>query len=488
MYVHLLRSELLLSDVIVAPATIDVLPDIALLDIFDFYLYEEQIEAWHTLVHVCQKWRNVIFGSPHRLDLRLHCKARSPVREMLDVWPLLPIAVWSNGHRIWGMDNVIAALEHNDRICEIGLFDIPTSQLEKVLEAMTQPFPALTRLHLRSRHETAPVDPNLFLGGSAERLQTLWLNCIPFPELPKLLLTAPHLVDLDLRRIPHSGYISPEEMVTGLSVLTRLERLLIGFESPRSRPDQRSQRHGLPPPTRALLPVLTKLCLFGVSEYLEDLVAQIDAPLLNKLAITFFNRLIFHTPQLARFISRTPKLEAQDEARVAFSDWDVSVTLPHPSDGALELGVSCRQSEWQLSSLAQVCSVSFPRALIPVVEHLFIFEDGFPRLRWQDDIENSQWLELFHSFTAVKYLYISSEFTPRIAPTLQELVIEKVIEVLPALQSLFLEGPSPSGPVQEYIGQFVAARQLAGHPIAVSRWERKSHPPLETAKLNWASE
>ena len=153
------------------------------------------------------------------------------------------------------------------------------------------------------------------------------------------------------------------------------------------------------------------------------------------------------------------------------------------------MGVSCRQSEWQLSSLAQVCSVSFPRALIPAVEHLFIFEDGFPRLRWQDDIENSQWLELFHSFTAVKYLYISSEFTPRVAPTLQELVTEKVIEVLPALQSLFFEEPSPSGPVQEYVGQFVAARQLAGHPIAVSRWERKySHPPLETAKLNWASE
>jgi len=47
-----------------------------------------------------------------------------------------------------------------------------------------------------------------------------------------------------------------------------------------------------------------------------------------------------------------------------------------------------------------------------------------------------------------------------------------VIEVLPALQSLFLEEFLPSEPVQEAIGKFVAARQLAGHPIIVSHWDR----------------
>ena len=71
----------------------------------------------------------------------------------------------------------------------------------------------------------------------------------------------------------------------------------------------------------------------------------------------------------------------------------------------------------------------------------------------------------------MKDFYLYSEFTPRIAPTLQELVGERVTDVLPALKNLFLEEPLPSGPVQERIGQFVAARQLAGHPIAVSRWE-----------------
>ena len=36
----------------VGRVTIDMLPEIALLDIFDFYGHE--IDAWHTLVHVCR--------------------------------------------------------------------------------------------------------------------------------------------------------------------------------------------------------------------------------------------------------------------------------------------------------------------------------------------------------------------------------------------------------------------------------------------------
>jgi len=107
------------------------------------------------------------------------------------------------------------------------------------------------------------------------------------------------------------------------------------------------------------------------------------------------------------------------------------------------------------------------------VEHLYILESGFSRLRRQYDIESSQWLELLHIFNAVKDLYISRECAPRFAPALQELVGERVTEVLPALQTLFLEEPLSSGPVQETIRQFITARRLASHPIAVSLWERK---------------
>ena len=211
----------------------------------------------------------------------------------------------------------------------------------------------------------------------------------------------------------------------------------------------------------------------GATEYLEDLVAQIDAPLLYELDMAFFHQLIFDTPQLAQFISRNSrrqKDEAPNEARVIFSDSRVIVSLPEPFSYGLELGISCRYSDWQLSALAQVCSSSFPRSFIPTVEHLYIIEDGSFQPRWQDDIENSQWLELLHPFTAVKHLFLSQKVTPRIAPALQELVGERANEVLPALQSISLEGLDPSGVVPEKVGQFVTARHHSSHPIAVTPW------------------
>jgi hypothetical protein len=51
-------------------------------------------------------------------------------------------------------------------------------------------------------------------------------------ELPKLLLSPTHLVDLRLSNIPHSGYISSEAMVTYLSALASREEISPEFQSP----------------------------------------------------------------------------------------------------------------------------------------------------------------------------------------------------------------------------------------------------------------
>ena len=71
----------------------------------------------------------------------------------------------------------------------------------------------------------------------------------------------------------------------------------------------------------------------------------------------------------------------------------------------------------------------------------------------------------------MKNLYICKTFAPHIVPALQELVGVRTTEVLPTLQNIFLEELQASGHVLEGIQQFVAARQVTGHPIAVSRWD-----------------
>ena len=71
----------------------------------------------------------------------------------------------------------------------------------------------------------------------------------------------------------------------------------------------------------------------------------------------------------------------------------------------------------------------------------------------------------------VKDLYLSKEFAPGIAAALQELVGGRT-EVFPSLENIFVEGLELSGSFQENIGQFVAARQLSDHPIAISDWNK----------------
>jgi len=213
----------------------------------------------------------------------------------------------------------------------------------------------------------------------------------------------------------------------------------------------------------------------GVSEYPEDLVSRINAPQLGQLSITFFHQLIFDTPQLTQFIGRIATLRAhhQPQVRLVFSKRDAHVVFPRALGGVFRIGISCIQSDWQLSALAQLCTSSFPQILIPTVEHLYIVEKTFFGPRWQDDIENSQWLEILHPFTAVKDLYLSKELAPRVAPSLQELVGGRVTESLPALQCLHLqEGYRESQPIDNAIDVFVGARLRANHPMAISHWRR----------------
>jgi hypothetical protein len=53
--------------------TVDILPEDVLLEIFDCHMAEAneagENEEWEILVHVCQKWRYVVFRSPLRLNL-----------------------------------------------------------------------------------------------------------------------------------------------------------------------------------------------------------------------------------------------------------------------------------------------------------------------------------------------------------------------------------------------------------------------------------
>ena len=421
---------------------------------------------WHRLVHVCLRWRSVVFISPNFLDLRLVCHPRTRL-DLLDIWPPLPIVIRNVVHTPTAEDyDIDAAIVHRNRVCEIYYLYVSASQLQRLASAMQDQFPALT--HLKAvfngvyshNYPSLPTLPDGFLVGTAPRLQFLELRSIAFPTLPKLLLSVTDLVYLSLSRIPHSGYISPEAIATGLAVLTKLKYLNIEFESLLSRPDQES-RH-IPPPTRTVLPALTSFRFQGVSAYLEGLMARIDAPLLDSILITFVHQRILDSPQLTQFMRRTARLQTLNEAYMYFDSSRIQIKSS-PSGGEPWLVISYKYYDWKLPSLAQVITSTFHSFY--KVEHLYICRSEYLS---SYGIANLPWLEIFYPFTTVKNLYVCKEFAQCISLALQELVGERRINVFPSLECLVLEEFWPSGPVQEGIGKLVAARQLLGNPLAVS--------------------
>ena len=137
-------------------------------------------------------------------------------------------------------------------------------------------------------------------------------------------------------------------------MLPRLESLELDFQHPRSRA-HRASRH--PPPfTRVVFPNF--LDSSGDTEYLGDILSQIETPALNRSYFCFFNQLVFNTPLLGHFIRRTERFTTIHTARVEFFSWAVRVTfwgrlegeMVHHQRQAL-LKIPCKPLDWELSVL-----------------------------------------------------------------------------------------------------------------------------------------
>jgi len=459
--------------------TIDILPDDVLLEIFHFYLVSRRSAGWRGLVQVCQRWRNLVFGSPLHLGVKLPCAARTSLGETLDVWPALPISVDQHLCSMLSQvecENLLAILELHQRVCEIDRTAVSNEHLEQVGQTMQKPFPALTKLLLESSSPPPLVLPNSFLGGSAPRLRVLELKHIPCPALPNLLMSTTDLRHLYLSSIPLSSYIPSQVMVTCLSQMTRLKTLAIEFYSSRSRPSQTSSPS--PPSTPTVLPALTYLRFHGWCNYLEDLVANIDTPLLNSMSLSFFMRYTYNTPQLSKFISCTNQLRSFRRVDAVFYKHTIKVKLylqtDLTADSALDLEILCRDPDQRLSSLVQLCQ-SLPS--LSILERLHIRRGQHEESALPYNIENAGWLELLGRFAGVKNLYITE---PLGLPVMSAFAGNGVT-VLPALQNIFLEGLQPSGSLRDNVDQLIAARQsISVHHLNVwldrlqeiNRWVR----------------
>jgi len=458
---------------------IDVLPEELLLEIFDFYRLDAVMRSrggrpwkWHRLAHVCQRWRYVVAVSPRRLGLRILCKSGASIKPILESWPTLPIVVRYKGSRkLRPMPgNVLAALRHPDRVCEIDI-GVTSWTLETMADVIQgPPFPSLERVRIMSNDDIGQsVLPSAgsFLGGSAPRLQNVHLDGVvfPFSELRQLLLSASDLVELRLCNITDAAYFSPDSLVTCLSALERLRRLEVHFHPSIILPTAIGT--GPLPLERAVLSSLTFLAFRGPSEYLESLVASIDFPSLNFVIIKFLNDFIFEIPQLCQFIGRIDALKSPNEVIVKPSQETASITFTQRGErrrnlGELFLVLSGGPLEWQLLSATQIFTQLSP--LLSNVKTLSIGKYPSSPAE-EEDLESIPWLEFFRPFSGAWSVRITERLAPDVALALGGVADDMASEVLPGLITLFLEGHRNYPYVREAAERFVAARRLSGHRV-----------------------
>jgi hypothetical protein len=387
-------------------------------------------------VHVCRRWRQIIFESPDRLNLQILCTHKTPVRQNLTIWPNFPIAInydyTGRSLRPAGVGNVFAALRHSNRVSHVELV-VTSSLLEKLVAVMQEPFPVLTHIEIYSRGGSDERGlTGGFLGGSAPRLQNICLNNLLFLALPTLLSSTSNLLTLTLDNIPPTGYISPEAMVTCLVALPRLENLVIGFQSHTPHPYEICPS----PVTRIVLPALTFFTVHAASEYLEVLVARIDGPQLERIHVDCLNPLVdVPVVQLPNFFNRSVGSRLtfrHGQARFCWGSFSFVIYRLEkrpcwdwaPARGTIKRTIiSCEGIGRQVSKIVEVLTRF--SAILSNLIHLDL--DVRPEEGHQlKGITNAERLHLLRQFSAVQTLHVSLELAGYITTALEDIMMETV--------------------------------------------------------------
>ena len=427
---------------------------------------------WHRLIQVCRRWRYLVLESAFHLQVSLVCARGTPVADMLAHYPPVPLIIDHFDDEYQDItaeeeEGIILALQHRDRVRRIRFLK-PIPVLQKLITALDGEFPILEFLFIQHQRYHRPViEPatNLNLPETfrAPHLRQLVLRNFATPIDSPPLKTMGKLVTLFLAKIPLSAYFHPDALLQRLSLMPQLEILWIGFNLSR---DVETQLLGTPIMTQVTLPNLRWLGFRGSSAYFEALLPWISIPLLEKLQVYFFNRMIYSIPHLRQLMSTARNLRLKTATFNFFVDCLEVTAYPH--EGAklktfvMELGG--RHLDWQVVSAAQV--VYALRSVFSAVEHLTL-KYGRHNIssEWDNEADRTHWRELLGSFRKLKNLSVDGELVGHLSRVLQPGEEEPPTELLSDLQNLSY---SARGVLDNPFTLFIDARQKAGRPITVN--------------------
>ena len=320
------------------------LPDEIILEIFDFYrqIFEHQPtyerdwnskNGWFKLAHVCRNWRSIVLTSSSRLQLRLFFTDGTPTRAaVLRGLPHLPIVVdylriaWTVG-RLGSENRLISALRYPNRVNKITM-KVSFSNRNTITRAIDCAFPTLETLELHNTGAPGFCFPPTFLMTSTKSLQRLEIPGATLTSLPPLLTATIALVDLTL------GIDTISSPLQGVSLLALLQNLS------RLRHLDVSVRQFYTPHTRAIPPMktdgtvslaeLTSLRFKGNATEVEELVAGLAIPSLQKLYVTLYcDNPAFHIPNLSAIIRNMGTLFNAAQIKVSMRGTYIISLLTH---------------------------------------------------------------------------------------------------------------------------------------------------------------
>ena len=428
--------------------TIHVLNHDVLLNIFHWYRLVNTTDVfdrgwnlehwWYRPIQVCRTWRHLILASPTRLDLHLVCTHGKPITSMLAHSPPLPLIIYYVGRLANASgeeDDVLFALLHRERVRRIHL----SAPVPNLLKALNGEYATLQRLVIRSG--TGVQLPTKLV---APLLRCLTLSDVRLPASGSaLLLRAEHLVTLELLEILDTPALHPAQLVAQLAHMAQLERLVLHFRT--ALPSRTFTQAGMDAHTTTsvsvTLPRLTLLSYRGSSTYLEHTLAYLTTPSLQTLFLDLFAQLSFSLPYLTRFILRAyftfHAVELHFDAHTACMMLDHTTNTNNNRStnrtNAVQLRVSCRALDWQLASLAQICSA----LALPRIESLTL---GL-HVNVNAEPHRAQWHALLRVFGCTKTLQLTG---PRAGHLLRSL-LPLPLDILPALKELLPERDAENG-------------------------------------------
>jgi Ring finger domain len=489
----------------VSNPSIHILDDDSLLEIF--YLYRPPIfdgdehnnlrvsggnnwkreRWWYKLAQVCQRWRNLILGSPSYLGLSLVCTYGTPIADMLSHSPPLPLDIdFFRDH--WditaeGEEGVILALEQYHRIRRVR-FLMPIPKLQKFINitmAINEEYPVLEYLIMAppmGNPSSALMLPETF---QAPHLRHLSLRGFVLPTESRLLTTSVGLVMLCLHMEHPSAYFQPNILLQWISLMPQLEMLLIAFFFPVPNHDVMRQLMHTRITTHATLPNLRRFEFQGVSAYMEAVIRRITTPRLEKLRIQFFNQLTFSVPCHLQFMNTTENIRF-NRAVLQFLTGKVFVWMVSDEDEMCShhIKVPCWHLDWQVSSMAQI--VNSPSQIFSMVEHLNL-EHEVHSLSSEEhnEVDRSEWRKLLRPFCNVKSLQVDNGLVKELSRSLRLDDGEHPLELLPELQELTCSGSEDSG---DAFMAFIDARRNAGRPVTLFRRRPRSIASFSSASAS----